>query len=159
VDLWEVEDGKNMGEYDEAYLDNPQYRYRPTQFYTNQQPADIWKENYPDRYGWNTPGGHAIIFDDKAEVITMLHLSGNSWIKFEKDGKVKIKGTEIWIDESASEPLVRGGVLNTFLGDVVAWLAAHVHSGVTSGGASTAVPTVSPPSVPGDLNSTKHKVE
>lgn len=159
VDLIEIEDGRSLGEYSEAFLDNAQFRYRPGEFSQLTPPANIWRENYPDRYGWNTPAGHVLYFDDVDRVVALIHSSGDAWIKFESDGKVKIKGAEIWIDENADQALVRGDVLNTFLTDLRTWLIAHIHSGVTTGPGSTGTPTVTPPALPSDLLSDDHRVK
>ena len=87
------------------------------------------------------------------------HKDGNATITFTSDGKVKIKGAEIWIGDSATEALVKGDTLENWLKNtLVSIFNAHVHSGVTTGPGSSGAPTV-PLTNPVGIKSANHKVE
>lgn len=162
VDLLELDDGTSMGEYSEAYLDNAQYRYVPGEFSPAHPPEDTWQGNYPDRYGWSDPDGNAIVFDSADHTVSLVHGSGKCSILLENDGTVTIKGAAIKIDENASKWMVRGDPLKTLLDNWYSFLTTHTHNynpGPSPPAATTPPNPPSPNSVPGDLLSTKHKVE
>ncbi len=55
---------------------------------------------------------------------------------------------------AATEPFVKGATLVTFLTELLVWLAAHTHTGVTSGVSSTAMPALPTPQL-GNILSAK----
>lgn len=112
-------------------------------------------EHYPKRYGWKTRAGHVLYCDDTDGDRAFLyrHPEGAE-ITVDDDGNIRLKpaGQTIYLGDNATEPLARGNILDTFLGQLVSWAGTHSHP------SHGAPPSTLPPTVPSDLLST-HKVE
>lgn len=75
----------------ERFLANPsiRWRYAPYTSKTGKQPLpEIFITNYPDRRGIVTPGGHSLIFDDKAGTIEIKSSHGHRLVL--TDGEIQI---------------------------------------------------------------------
>lgn len=79
-------------------------------------------EHYPKRRGYRSPGGHLLIFDDKAgeEEIAITWKGKGSAVVLNKDGI-------FFGASSASEPFVLGNVLKSLLETLLDSEAAHTH--------------------------------
>lgn len=73
---------------------------------SNDYPSKF-KTNYPDRRGFYTPGGHYLIFDDKAKTITIESLGGLEIQLHDTSGQVRLGSS------SASISVVLGETFNT----------------------------------------------
>jgi len=121
---------------------------------------EVLKENYPERRGFVTSEGHVFYFDDTSDdlVFRYSHPSGTE-IVVTHAGDIQLSptsGQHVLVGSGADQFLVRGGPLQSFLGDLLTWAGSHIHP--TPAGNSSA-PTVVPPSQPADLLSTDHKVK
>lgn len=128
--------------------------------YSEGQVPEEFQDNYPNRRGWKTRAGHLFYFDDTEDSLTFYyeHPTGTT-ITVNNDG-------HIHIGLDATEHMVHGDILETFLNDLKSWLDGHVHiagSLLDSLGApvtgSTGAPASGSTTVPSDLLSEKHKVE
>ncbi len=149
-------------------------RYRAGLYSEAQQVPSEFKENYPNRRGFKTPSGGILMFDDTdgKEAFTVKDKSGNSllmttngikiiskqghYIEW-KTSALELEATVIKIGAAASEHLVKGESLLTFLNTTLK-ISFDTHTHPHPMG-PTGTPIVPQPSCPNSVLSTKHQVE
>lgn len=161
----------------ESLVMNPQARYfpaAPTKL--NPPGADFIGADYPEVRGFRTPSGHVWLFNDKkaAEGITVRHQNAEtlltmlpdgtltvqagagSYLTILKDGTITLHAPNIKIDAAATQALVRGDDLKTWLDAFISQkYNAHIHP---TGVGPSGVPTVPATVLPTSALSANHKV-
>lgn len=146
----------------QLFIADPDPVYFPTAWSEKSAPDSQFREegSYPQRRGYRSPGGALIVFDDNdgAEAITITHHNTTTFLTMLPDGKVKIHGSEVWIDQNANEHLVGGESLISYLNAFFAnKYNAHIHG--TAVGPSSAPNLPQDPAVNADFCSDDHKVK
>lgn len=126
-------------------------------------PADTipeeFKEHYPKRFGWKTKSGHLFYFDDYEDdkVFMYQHPTGST-ISVNNSGRITLQpasGQSVYVGGNATDPMVKGTELKTFLETIIGIYNGHTHASV----GSPPVAPLMPVSVPATVLSTYHKVE
>jgi len=127
--------------------------------YSSGQLPEEFVTNYPQRRGWKTRAGHLFFFDDTEDEkeFAYTHPTG-AYIKVNNDGDIILEpasGRGVLIGEGATESMVHGDVLDTYIDNVKTWLDGLV---LPVAGASAGPPEEPSPTVP-DFLSDDNKVE
>lgn len=111
------------------------FKWRGCLYSLNQPIPEEFKADYPQRMGIKTKNGVSIIFDDKIKEFI-------------------IEATKIRLGDGATEPLVLGTQLQTYLNTTLkGMIDAHIHTGNL--GAPTSPPLSPTPTLPGAALSDK----
>jgi hypothetical protein len=163
----------------EAMLLHPQPRYYAAPYSPVFAPGPdfVSGDTYPRVRGLRTTSGHTVLFDDNEPTssISIKHANGQTVILMDADGTVSIlAGTQSYVtipidgtvtihapniklDAAATQALVRGNDLLTWLnGTLKTWLNNHIHP---TGVGPSGTPTVQAQDTPSTVLSTKHKVD
>lgn len=127
--------------------------------YPDDSVPEAFRTNYPQRRGWVTAAGHILYFDDTDDQLEFRyeHPSG-AYVQINNDGQVIIEpasGQGVKVGEGATEAMVLGDVLDTYLGNVKTWLDALT---LPVAGTTAGPPSVPSPTKP-DFLSDDNKVE
>jgi len=119
-----------------------------------------FRQNYPNRYGWVTRGGHILIFDNTENELEFYYKhSSGAEIRVTNDGVIKLtpaSGQGVLVGgDAATEQLVLGNELKVLLTLMKTRYDGHTHN------ASVPVPGPSElfPTVDDTILSENHKVE
>lgn len=174
-----ISDPRYDGVRGEALILHPQPKYYAAPFSpVFAVPVDFTDAaKYPRVRGMRTPGGHTVLFDDNqgAETITIRHqntetlmtmtpegtmtiqANASCYVTILKDGTMTLHAPNIKLDAAATQAIVRGNDLLTWLNSTLkVWLNQHIHP---TGVGPSGPPTVLAQDTPSSVLSSKHKVD
>jgi len=80
----------HMGSQGDQGVDTPVARWRGAHYNSKDKLPDEFADNYPQAYGFKTPGGHFLAIDDKDKTLTIKTKGGHTLEFNDKAGTVKI---------------------------------------------------------------------
>lgn len=100
---------------------------------------------------------------EEGEVVVRAFASGAALVRIRPDGTIVLAGDVAMGADTATEAVVLGTTLKSYLDSLKIWLDAHIHATTATIGSSATVGVISPPSpasptVPA-IESTRHTVD